>query len=157
VTRRDDNEGTADEGTAAEEQRLAPLATLMRASMENRYGSVRAYAKFRSERDGTTIDDERRRLNKWLKDTWPTKPEHIESLATDLELPRRVFSRPRVNHPQFTNTVLLTEIVRLLERNPDAASGEMRPLLEQLASELAELSSRLRQVIEPQDAGSLDE
>jgi hypothetical protein len=78
---------------------LAPLATLMRASMDNRYGSVRAYAKFRSEREGTTLEAERRRLNKWLKDTWPTKPEHIDSLATDLELPRRVFSRPRRTIP----------------------------------------------------------
>lgn len=149
MTRQDTDNGT----TAAEEARLAPLATLMRAAIDTRYGSVRAYAKFRAERAGTTLDGERRRLNKWLKDTWPTKAEHIDSLAVDLGLPRRAFSRPDTNRPQFTNTVLLTEIVKLLERNPEAASAEMQPLLEQLATELGELSSRLRLVIGRQDAG----
>lgn len=49
--------------------------------------------------------------------------------------------------PKASEMALLTQIVTRLEEDPQAASGDLAPLLEDLATQLAELSFRLRQAV----------
>jgi hypothetical protein len=129
-----------------------PWTTLLRAAIIDRFGSVRGYAKFRAERVGNGIENERRLINKWLDGTRPTKPEHLETIEEDLGLPAEMFAR-QLDEPAPFATAMLGRIVTLLEQDPDGLA-EIRPLLEREAAALEELAVLLREAAEERrDAG----
>lgn len=128
------------------EETEAPLRDLIRERIDERYGSVRGYARKRANNDIGLIERERRLINKWLDGTIPTKPEHVASLERDLGIPAIEFAKARAN-PAFDVT-RLGQLVAALERNPDLVRDpQTRQVFQAIAESLDGVAEALRRVL----------
>ena len=124
--------------------RRGGIGALLQTVLDEQGLSQAGFAARLTERYGGSKESWRSQVGRILKGQRPTRTTAMR-FAEALEKPADFFLPPA--DPEIVDTALLTQIVTRLEEDPSAASGDLAPLLVELADQLAELSFRLRQAV----------
>lgn len=134
--------------------RSAEIGELLQQVLDDKGLSDRAFAKMLMQRNGGTLESHRSQVGRILKGQIPRRRTAI-AYAEALGMTRDFFL-PEPD-AQVVDAALLSRLIELLEENPEAAQGELAPLLQELADQFAEMSFRLRRATVRQDADSQSE